>query len=196
MRHRIKHSSLNRKSQHLQAMFANMSAALVKHEQITTTAAKARELRPFVEKLVTLAKRAKADPKTALANRRRAISIMRDETQVAKLFDILADRYANRNGGYLRIMKAGFRYGDAAPVAVIEFVDRDVSAKGKDSGPTQFEDDVASEHEVGEDGELKEKKKAAAKKPAAPKKTATKGPAKPKSGAAKPTVRKNTQRSV
>lgn len=197
MRHRIKHSSLNRKSQHLQAMFANMSAALVKHEQITTTLAKAKELRPFTEKLVTLAKKAKADPKTALANRRRAISIMRDETQVAKLFDTIAERYADRNGGYIRIMRAGFRYGDAAPIAVIEFVDRDVTAKGKDSGPTQFETDVASEHEVGEDGELKEKKKAAAKKPSAPKKPKSEsGPKGKTTGGSKPTVRKNTQRSV
>jgi large subunit ribosomal protein L17 len=197
MRHRIKHSSLNRKSQHLQAMFANMSAALVKHEQITTTLAKAKELRPFTEKLVTLAKKAKADPKTALANRRRAIAIMRDETQVAKLFDTIAERYEGRNGGYIRIMRAGFRYGDAAPIAVIEFVDRDVTAKGKDSGPTQYEQDVASEHEVGEDGELKEKKKAAAKKPSAPKKPKSEaGPKGKSAGGSKPTVRKNTQRSV
>ena len=191
MRHGIKHSSLNRKSQHLQAMFANMSAALVKHEQITTTLAKAKELRPFTEKLVTLAK------KGGLSNRRRAMSIMRDETQVAKLFDVLADRYKERNGGYIRIMKAGFRYGDAAPVAVIEFVDRDVSAKGKDSGPTQFAD-VETDLQVGEDGELKEtKKKAAAPKKAAPKKPAGNAGSKGKKGAgSKPTVRKNTQRSV
>ena len=173
MNHGIRQSSLNRRSQHRTAMFANMAAALIKHEQITTTLVKAKALRPVVERLVTLAKKAKADPKTALANRRRAMSIMRDETQVKKLFDAIGPRYMDRNGGYLRIMKAGIRYGDAAPIAVIEFVDRDVSAKGKDSGPTMLDQDVPSEHEVGEDGELKEKKKAPAaskaKKPAAPK---------------------------
>lgn len=163
MRHRMKQRSLNRKSQHLLAMFANMSSSLVKHEQILTTLPKAKELRPFTEKLVTLAK------KGGLANRRQAISIMRDEAMVAKLFDVIGPRYADRNGGYIRIMKAGFRYGDAAPLAVIEFVDRDVSAKGKDSGQ-DFLEETASEHEVGEDGELKAaKKKAAPKKPAAPK---------------------------
>lgn len=165
MRHRMKQRSLNRKSQHLLAMFANMSTALVKHEQIVTTLPKAKELRPFTEKLVTLAK------KGGLANRRLAMSIMRDETQVKKLFDIIGPRYGERNGGYIRIMKAGFRYGDMAPLAVIEFVDRDVSAKGLDSGPSQFtNDDVPTEHEVGEDGELKAKKKAE-KKPATPKGT-------------------------
>ena len=165
MRHRMKQRSLNRKSQHLLAMFANMSTALVKHEQIVTTLPKAKELRPFTEKLVTLAK------KGGLANRRLAMSIMRDETQVKKLFDVIGPRYGERNGGYIRIMKAGFRYGDMAPLAVIDFVDRDVSAKGLDSGPSQFtNDDVPTEHEVGEDGELKAKKKAE-KKPAAPKGT-------------------------
>lgn len=182
MNHRIKQRSLSRKSQHLQAMLANMSAALVKHEQILTTLPKAKELRPFTEKLVTLAKKAKADPKTALANRRRAISIMRDKDQVAKLFDVLAERYAERNGGYIRIMKAGFRYGDAAPMAVIEFVDRDVSEKGKDSGPVFTDEDMdAPEMEVGEDGELKEtKKKAAAPKKAPAKKPVADKGAKPK----------------
>jgi large subunit ribosomal protein L17 len=115
-------------------MFANMAAALVKHEQIKTTLPKAKELRPFVEKLITLGK------KGGLANRRRAISIMRDETQVAKLFDALAERYKDRQGGYIRVLKAGFRYGDAAPMAIIELVDRDESAKGKDSGPTMNDD--------------------------------------------------------
>lgn len=129
MRHGMKQRKLGRRSEHRLAMFANMAAALVKHEQITTTLPKARELRPFVEKLVTLGK------KGGLANRRRAISIMRDEKQVAKLFDTLAERYKDRNGGYLRILKAGFRYGDAAPIAIIEFVDRDPAAKGLDSGP-------------------------------------------------------------
>lgn len=134
MRHGMKQRKLGRRSEHRLAMFANMAAALVKHEQITTTLPKARELRPFVEKLVTLGK------KGGLANRRRAISIMRDETQVAKLFDTLAERYKDRNGGYLRILKAGFRYGDAAPIAIIEFVDRDPSAKGQDSGPVPGSD--------------------------------------------------------
>ncbi len=110
-------------------MFANMAAALIKHEQIVTTLPKAKELRPIVEKLVTLAKRGD------LHARRQAISQVRDETQVKKLFAVLGPRYKERQGGYLRIMKAGFRYGDSAPVAVIEFVDRDETARGKDSGP-------------------------------------------------------------
>ncbi|MEE3323012.1 MAG: 50S ribosomal protein L17, partial [Pseudomonadota bacterium] len=124
MKHGIKQRKLNRTSSHRKAMLANMAAALIKHEQITTTLPKAKELRPFTEKLVTLAK------KGGLANRRIAISRVRDEAQVKKLFDVLGERYAERNGGYIRIMKAGFRYGDAAPMAVIEFVDRDVEAKG------------------------------------------------------------------
>ncbi len=128
MKHRIKQRKLGRTSSHRKALFANMSTALVKHEQITTTLPKAKELRPFVEKLITLGK------KGGLANRRRAISIMRDETQAKKIFDVLAPRYAKRQGGYIRVLKAGFRYGDNAPMAVIEFVDRDVEAKGKDSG--------------------------------------------------------------
>lgn len=158
MRHGMKQRKLNKTTPHRQAMFANMAAALVKHEQIKTTVPKAKELRPFVEKLVTLGK------KGGLANRRLAMSRMRDETQVKKLFDVLGERYKDRNGGYIRIMKAGFRYGDAAPMAVIEFVDRDVEAKGKDSGPTMFDEDGAPEYEVGEEGELKETKKKAAKK--------------------------------
>ena len=157
MKHGIKQRKLNRTSQHRKAMFANMAAALVKHEQITTTLPKAKELRPIVEKLVTLGK------KGTLSDRRIAMSRMRDETQVKKLFDVLAERYKDRQGGYIRIMKAGFRYGDAAPMAVIEFVDRDVTAKGKDSGPVMMDGDVANEYEVGEEGELKETKKKAAK---------------------------------
>lgn len=129
MNHGVKQRKLNRTSSHRIAMLANMAAALVKHEQITTTLPKARELRPFLEKLITLAK------KGGLANRRLAIARMRDETQVRKMFDVLAPRYENRAGGYCRIMKAGFRYGDAAPMAVIELVDRDPEAKGLDSGP-------------------------------------------------------------
>jgi large subunit ribosomal protein L17 len=129
MKHRIKQRKLNKSTPHRKAMLANMAASLVKHEQITTTLPKAKELRPFVEKLITLGK------KGGLANRRKAISVMRDETQVAKVFDVLAERYKERPGGYCRVLKAGFRYGDAAPMAVIELVDRDVEAKGLDSGP-------------------------------------------------------------
>jgi large subunit ribosomal protein L17 len=113
------------------AMFANMAASLIKHEQIVTTLPKAKELRPIVEKLVTIGK------KGDLAARRQAISELRDEAMVRKLFDVIAPRYKDRQGGYCRIMKAGFRHGDNAAVAVIEFVDRDVEAKGKDSGPVQ-----------------------------------------------------------
>lgn len=131
MRHGFKQRRLNRTSSHRKAMFANMATALIKHEQIVTTLPKAKELRPIVEKLVTLGKRG------SLHARRQAISQIQDKTQVGKLFDTLATRYAERNGGYIRIMKAGFRYGDNAPMAVIEFVDRDPDAKGQDSGPTQ-----------------------------------------------------------
>ena len=145
MRHGMRQRKLNRTASHRQAMLANMAAALVKHEQITTTLPKAKELRPFVEKLVTLGKKAKLKPESALANRRQIISKMRDEVQTAKVMDVLADRYADRAGGYIRIMKAGFRYGDNAPMAVIEFVDRDEDAKGQDSGPVW--EDVDSEHE-------------------------------------------------
>ncbi|GHA12759.1 50S ribosomal protein L17 [Devosia pacifica] len=135
MRHANRGRKLNRTASHRKAMFANMSAALIKHEQIVTTLPKAKDLRPIVEKLVTLGKRGD------LHARRQAISQIRDEAQVQKLFDVLASRYADRQGGYLRIMKAGFRYGDNAPLAVIEFVDRDVNAKGLDSGPVQERDD-------------------------------------------------------
>lgn len=125
MRHRIAHRKLNRTASHRKAMFANMSSSLVEHEQIVTTLPKAKELRPFVEKLVSLAK------KGDLGSRRIAIARMRNKEQARKLFDILGPRYAERSGGYIRIMKAGYRYGDNAPMAVIEFVDRDESAKGK-----------------------------------------------------------------
>src|ERR1700689_5276225 len=121
----------NRTAEHRQAMFANMAQALIKHEQITTTLPKAKDLRPVVEKLVTLGKRGD------LHARRQAIAQMRDLAMVKKLFDVIGPRYKERNGGYTRVMKAGFRYGDSAPVAVIEFVDRDVDAKGLDSGPVQ-----------------------------------------------------------
>ena len=131
MRHGKVHRKLNRTAEHRRAMFANMCAALIKHEQIVTTLPKAKELRPIVEKLVTLGK------KGGLSMRRQAISEMRDVDMTRKLFDTLATRHKDRHGGYTRIIKAGFRYGDNAPMAVIEFVDRDVDAKGKDSGPAQ-----------------------------------------------------------
>lgn len=133
MRHGYAHRKLNRTASHRKAMFANMAASLIKHEQIKTTLPKAKELRPIVEKLVTLAKRGD------LHARRQAISKIRDVEMVGKLFDTIGPRYKDRNGGYTRVMKAGFRYGDNAPVGVIEFVDRDVLAKGKDSGPVQSE---------------------------------------------------------
>ena len=131
MRHGNAHRKFNRTAEHRRAMFANMCAALIKHEQITTTLPKAKELRPIVEKLVTLGKRGD------LHARRQAIAEIRDAPMVKKLFDVLGPRYKERNGGYTRVMKAGFRYGDNAPIAVIEFVERDVEAKGQDSGPVQ-----------------------------------------------------------
>lgn len=129
MRHGFRGRRFNRSAPHRLSMFANMSAALIKHEQIVTTLPKAKDLRPVVEKLISLAK------KGGLHARRQAMSQVRDETQVKKLFDILGSRYKDRQGGYIRIMKAGFRHGDSAPMAVIEFVDRDTAEKGKDSGP-------------------------------------------------------------
>ena len=125
MRHGKAHRKLNRTASHRKAMFANMSASLIEHEQIVTTLPKAKELRPFVEKLVTLGK------KGDLSSRRLAMSRIRDEAQTKKLFDVLGPRFAERQGGYVRVLKAGFRYGDSAPMAVIEFVDRDVDAKGR-----------------------------------------------------------------
>jgi large subunit ribosomal protein L17 len=126
---------LNRTASHRKALFANMAAALIKHEQIKTTLPKAKDLRPIVEKLITMGKHG------GLANRRRAYAVLRDDVIVSKLFGVIAERYAGRSGGYCRVLKAGFRYGDAAPMAVIEFVDRDVSAKGQDSGPVQGADE-------------------------------------------------------
>ena len=137
MRHGFRGRRFNRTAEHRTAMFANMAAALIKHEQIVTTLPKAKDLRPVVEKLVTLGK------KGSLHARRQAMAEVRDETQVKKLFDVLAARYKDRNGGYLRIMKAGFRYGDSAPMAVIEFVDRDVNARGQDSGPSNRAEEAA-----------------------------------------------------
>lgn len=140
MRHRKAGRKLNKTSSHRKAMFSNMASALLKHEQIVTTLPKAKELRPIVERLITLGKRG------SLHARRQAVSKLpaSDKAVVQKLFDTLAERYKERNGGYTRVLKAGFRYGDAAPVAVIELVDRDEDAKGLDSGPV-FEDDVDEE---------------------------------------------------
>jgi large subunit ribosomal protein L17 len=131
MRHGNAHRKFNRTAEHRRAMFANMCAALIKHEQITTTLPKAKDLRPIVEKLVTLGKRG------GLHARRQAIAEIRDVAMVKKLFDVLGPRYKERHGGYTRVMKAGFRFGDNAPLGVIEFVDRDVNAKGLDSGPVE-----------------------------------------------------------
>jgi len=129
MKHNIKHKKLNRTSSHRKSLLMNLSNALIKHEQITTTLSKAKELRPFVEKVVTLGK------KGDLAARRKTMSILQDEKMTKKIFDTIADRYSDRSGGYIRIIKIGNRYGDNAPTAVIEFVDRDEDAKGLDSGP-------------------------------------------------------------
>ena len=136
MRHRMYGRKLNRTSTHRKAMFANMAAALIKHEQIKTTLPKAKDLRRYVERLITLCK------KGTLAARRQALSQLHNDTAMAsKLFDELAGRYENRDGGYTRVLKAGFRYGDMAPMAFIELVDRDPDAKGQDSGPTMYDDD-------------------------------------------------------
>jgi large subunit ribosomal protein L17 len=134
MKHGIKGHKLQRKSGHRSAMLRNMAAALIKHEQILTTTPKAKELRPYVEKLITLAKRG------GLSNRRLAHSRLLDDAQEKKLFDVLAERYADREGGYTRVIKAGLRASDAAPIAVIELVDRDEDAKGQDSGPVMNEE--------------------------------------------------------
>jgi large subunit ribosomal protein L17 len=172
MNHGVKQRKLNRTSSHRKAMFANMANSLIKHEQIVTTLPKAKDLRPFVEKLITLGK------KGGYANQQRAFAILRDESSVRKLFGGLAERYANRAGGYSRVLKAGFRYGDAAPVAVIELVDRDPSAKGQDSGaPVQQEAGPADELTV----PTKAVKKAAPKKEA----KAEEGEEKPKKTAKK-----------
>lgn len=137
MRHRHAHRKLGRTSAHREAMLRNMAAALIKHEQILTTLPKAKELRPYTEKLVTLAKRG------GLSNRRLAHARLMDEAQLRKLFDVLAPRYADRPGGYTRVLKAGFRASDQAAMAVIEFVDRDPEARGKDSGPVETADEAA-----------------------------------------------------
>ena len=139
MRHRVSRRKLNRTSTHRRAMFANMAAALVKHEQITTTLPKAKELSPVVEKLITKAKRG------TLHARRQIFAVLRDEATTTKLMDTLADRYAERGGGYTRVLKSGFRYGDSAPMAVVELVDRDPEAKGQDSGPVLDQDESEAE---------------------------------------------------
>ena len=139
MRHRIGGRKLNRTSQHRQMLFRNMSQALIKHEQIVTTLPKAKELRPVVERLITLGKRGD------LHARRLAHARLRDDAMTKKLFEVLGPRYEERAGGYCRIMKAGFRFGDSAPMAVIELVDRDEDARGQDSGPVQVEDDLQTE---------------------------------------------------
>ncbi len=139
MRHKLGGRKLNRTSSHRKALFRNMAAALIKHEQITTTLPKARELRPYVEKLISLAKRG------GLSNRRLAHARLLDDAQLVKLFDVLAPRYADRAGGYTRVIKAGIRAGDASPMAVIELVDRDTDAKGQDSGPVMSEDEAFAE---------------------------------------------------
>ncbi len=137
MRHRVAHRKLGRTTSHRLAMFRNMAASLIKHEQITTTLPKAKELRPYVEKLVTLAK------KGGLSNRRLAEARLQDDAQLLKLFDTIAPRYADRNGGYTRVLKAGFRASDQSAMAIIEFVDRDVSAKGQDCGPVEMGQEAA-----------------------------------------------------
>lgn len=141
MRHKLSHRKLNRTSSHRKAMFANMSSALIKHEQIRTTLAKAKELRPIVEKLITLGK------KGSLHARRNAISRLAPDAYIDKLFGEVAKRYENRNGGYTRIIKDGNRYGDSAPMAYIELVDRDINAKGQDSGPVQESTEEAEQTE-------------------------------------------------
>jgi len=142
MRHRMAGRKLNRTSQHRQMLFRNMAQALVKHEQIVTTLPKAKELRGVVDKLITLAKRGD------LHARRQAHSRLRDDAMVTKLFEVLGPRYQERNGGYTRVLKAGFRYGDAAPMAVIELVDRDEDARGQDSGPVQINDEMGEEQQM------------------------------------------------
>ena len=142
MRHRNSGRKLNKTSSHRKAMFRNMATALIKHEQIKTTLPKAKELRPVVERMITLGKRGN------LHARRQALSYLKDEKVVRKLFDGLAERYDDRAGGYTRVLKAGFRYGDSAPMAYIELVDRDEDAKGLDSGPILMDDEDTVESEA------------------------------------------------
>ena len=139
MRHGNQGRKLNRTASHRKAMWGNMTAALIKHEQIKTTLPKAKDLRPVIEKLVTLSRRGAKD----LHARRQALAQIKDADQVTKLFDVIGPRYEGRPGGYTRVLKAGFRHGDNAPMAIIEFVDRDVDAKGQDSGPVEVADETA-----------------------------------------------------
>ncbi|MDB5477950.1 MAG: ribosomal protein [Alphaproteobacteria bacterium] len=177
MFHRKSFRRLNRTVSHRKALFANMMQALIKHEQIVTTLPKAKELRRVIEPMITLGK------KGGLANRRLAISDVRDAEMVAKIFDVLAPRYADRQGGYTRVLKAGFRHGDAAPMAVIEFVDRDISAKGKDSGAA----DNDNEMEMEDFGVATEKAREEHKAPKTPKAKPTKDTTKKtKTASAKP----------
>jgi large subunit ribosomal protein L17 len=138
MRHANRGRKLNRTASHRKAMWGNMTAALIKHEQIKTTLPKAKDLRPVIEKLITLSRRGPAD----LHARRQALAQIKDADQVTKLFDVIGPRYAGRPGGYTRVLKAGFRHGDNAPMAIIEFIDRDVDAKGKDSGPVEVAEET------------------------------------------------------
>ena len=154
MRHGVAKRKLNKSISHRRSMFANMAVSLIKHEQIKTTLPKAKELRPIIEKMITNAR------SKDLHARREALSFLRDEAMTEKLLTVLVDRYANRNGGYTRVLKAGFRYGDMAPMAIIEFVDRDVTAKGKDSGAKEV---TVAEEETPVVEEKKAKKKTAKK---------------------------------
>jgi large subunit ribosomal protein L17 len=142
MRHGLRGRKLGRPSGHRRALFANLAAALIKHEQIKTTLPKAKDLRPYVEKLITLGKRGDQHC------RRQAYAVLRNEAATSKLFGPLAERYKERKGGYTRVLKAGFRYGDMAPMAVIELIDRDPEAKGKDSGPVQVPEQETAEAEA------------------------------------------------
>ena len=142
MKHNITHRKLNRTTSHRKALLMNLSNSLIKHEQITTTLSKAKELRPFVEKIITLGK------KGDLVSRRKAISILQDQKNTKKIFDVISERYKERSGGYTRIIKIGNRFGDNAPTAIIEFVDRDENAKGLDSGPVPEKKPSEEEEEV------------------------------------------------
>ena len=164
MRHGIAKRKLGKSIAHRRSMFANLAVSLIKHEQIKTTLPKAKELRPIIEKMITAAR------KKDLHARRQALSFLRDEAMTEKLLSVLVDRYASRNGGYTRVLKAGFRYGDMAPMAIIEFVDRDVSAKGKDSGVVE----VVEENAEVEAPKAEKEEAPKAKKPAAKKTTKTK----------------------
>lgn len=157
MRHGVAKRKLNKSISHKRAMFANMAVSLIKHEQIKTTLPKAKELRPIIEKMITAAR------SKDLHARRQALAFLRDEAMTEKFLSVLVDRYATRNGGYTRVLKAGFRYGDMAPMAIIEFVDRDVAAKGKDSGVVEVAEEAAAPAEE-EKAKKAPAKKAAAKK--------------------------------